>query len=370
MSTVSGRNQKVSLPLALFLLAFSLLVTGPFAAMGTLGVVNTLRAWTWPTASGTLLESQVTDRWVTTTKGGSYTLYTLHLTYGYEVAGRRLQGHAWHVTDGVLKSQRLHRIREAERRLRSGPFPVFYDPAAPERAVVSREMTPLAFLLFTWGWGFFLFFVVGIGCSSVLAAGDETCVRRHPAGDSPGTLSAAWRRFGIRDDGATVALARSRRRRIAVALAVGLTLILTGLTGFAALVFPVLGGLWQWALMLGVVGYVIVRSRRWIPPGDMVFDCARGQVLHRSGGDEAVVAHMTDVAAVRLAMEYKREQEQRRLVLYGRAPSDSGEAPEVLSADVSDLPPEVSAALAGRVAALLGVRLVDRPPARGKVNGG
>ena len=161
-------------------LLFSLLSTiGVVLAVVGLGLVavglrrmgQASRSRRWPTVQGTVVSAIVKSRQVPATPDpgedaeeaaarAPQTVYRPEVTYTYEVDGRRLTGTTLNLEGLELSNE--ERVRAHAARYAPGQsVTVYYDPAAPERAVLEPGVHAGSWLMPAMG-GIFLFVAGGL----------------------------------------------------------------------------------------------------------------------------------------------------------------------------------------------------------------
>jgi hypothetical protein len=119
----------------------------------------------WPTARGRIVEGEIRRSKVHLPKGGRATLYHAILVYEYVAGGRSYRGDRFN-----LDAPRVFGSRpRADEHLRKYPpgaeVLVYYDPARPERAALTRRSQPVVTLWVVVG----LLNVLGVGVFSLFA---------------------------------------------------------------------------------------------------------------------------------------------------------------------------------------------------------
>ena len=119
----------------------------------------------WPTARGRVVEGTIRQSNIYLPKGGRAVLYHAILAYEYSVAGRAYRSDSFTV-DGPLVFASLP---QADAHLKKWPpgseLAVYYDPARPERAALSRRARRLGSLWFLVG----VLAVMALGVFSLFA---------------------------------------------------------------------------------------------------------------------------------------------------------------------------------------------------------
>ena len=107
----------------------------------------------WPTTRGRIVEGSIHETSIYLPKGGRAATYHANLVYEYAVAGRAYRSNHFNVDGPQAYSFR----RRAEAHLRQWPpgseVTVYYDPAKPEQAVLSRKAQRIATLWFALALG-------------------------------------------------------------------------------------------------------------------------------------------------------------------------------------------------------------------------
>jgi Protein of unknown function (DUF3592) len=99
----------------------------------------------WPSVSGRVTESKCTGAWGTSSSGSR--LFSLRLSYEYEVDGRRFEGHRvafgdmlWSATKSKQSVDALCKLYHPGRTVT-----VFHDPRQPGRCTLTRGVGQLPF---------------------------------------------------------------------------------------------------------------------------------------------------------------------------------------------------------------------------------
>lgn len=120
---------------------------------------------TWPTARGRIVETAIRQSNIYLPKGGRAALYHAVLVYEYVAGGRSYRGDKFNVDGPQVFSSR----QRADEHIRKYPpgaeVAVYYDPARPERAALSRRSQRFGTLWFVVG----LLIVLGVGVFSLFA---------------------------------------------------------------------------------------------------------------------------------------------------------------------------------------------------------
>jgi hypothetical protein len=107
----------------------------------------------WPSTRGRVVEGSVHETIIYLPRGGRAVTYHANLVYEYAVAGRAYRSNHFHVDGPQAYSFR----RRAEAHLEKWPpgteVTVYYDPAKPERAALSRKAQRIAVLWFALALG-------------------------------------------------------------------------------------------------------------------------------------------------------------------------------------------------------------------------
>jgi hypothetical protein len=105
----------------------------------------------WPTARGRVVEGTIRQSYIYMPKGGRAVLYHAILVYEYSVAGRAYRSDSFNVDGPLVFSSHP----QADAHLKKWPLGselvVYYDPARPERAALSRRARRLGTLWFLVG---------------------------------------------------------------------------------------------------------------------------------------------------------------------------------------------------------------------------
>jgi hypothetical protein len=119
----------------------------------------------WPTARGRIVETEIRQFKVYLPKGGRATLYHAILVYEYVAGGRSYRGDKFNLDAPQVSSSRPR----AEEHLRKYPpgaeVLVYYDPARPERAALTRRSQRVVTLWIV----VVLLIVLGVGVFSLFA---------------------------------------------------------------------------------------------------------------------------------------------------------------------------------------------------------
>lgn len=102
----------------------------------------------WPTAQGTILESEVAES--RTRAGSSSRMYEARVRYGYEVNGQKIKGDQVTFMDGSSsnRSDAAHVVNQ----LPVGKVvPVHYNPANPHEACLSNDVGKMPWLMMGGG---------------------------------------------------------------------------------------------------------------------------------------------------------------------------------------------------------------------------
>ncbi len=230
------------LVMCLFIVLFGLVVTLPFVSMGTWRVGRTLAGLTWPQQPAELLDARIIHE-----HNSESDNYYVDVRYAYAVDGTVRESGRWAPAIGRWDWGSRSTAEHALQWLRSQPLTVRVNPYNRGDAAIFVRLDSMSVVLFAWGWGFFLVFVVAIGSAFAAQALDTRAAVASPEPD--GRLPRCWRRLGVRDDGDTLHLVLPRRYAAAIAFPMGLALVGAGLTGFLTAFSPVPEGIWQWVII-------------------------------------------------------------------------------------------------------------------------
>lgn len=107
----------------------------------------------WPEARGRIVEGSIHETSIHLPKGGRAVQYHANLVYEYAVAGRAYRSNHFNIDGPQVYSFR----RRAEAHLRKWPtgseVTVYYDPAQPGRATLSRKAQKIGTLWFALALG-------------------------------------------------------------------------------------------------------------------------------------------------------------------------------------------------------------------------
>jgi hypothetical protein len=107
----------------------------------------------WPATQGRVVEGSIYETSIYLPKGGRAVTYHANLVYEYAVAGRAYRSNHFHIDGPQAYSFR----RRAEAHLKKWPpgseVTVYYDPAQPERAALTRQAQRIATLWFALALG-------------------------------------------------------------------------------------------------------------------------------------------------------------------------------------------------------------------------
>lgn len=110
-------------------------------------------ARSWPSARGRIVEGSIRERTIPLPRGGRAVEYHAILVYEYSAAGGAYRSDRFNVDGPQVFSFR----RRAERHLAKWPagtdVTVYYDPARPDRATLSRRAQGIASLWFAMALG-------------------------------------------------------------------------------------------------------------------------------------------------------------------------------------------------------------------------